>query len=258
MSVFLVLAFLFCIGSLVGWGIEVLFRKFFSDSNPEHKWVNPGFLTGPYLPLYGSGLVILFLIAALEDRIPFSDPIVAKAVLFLIMAVCMTGIEYFAGIMSLKIGHVRLWDYSNNWGNIQGIICPLFSLFWTILGAIYYFLIHPHVLNALYWLANNLAFSFFIGMFYGIFLLDLVHASKILVTISRFAAEKQIVVHYEDLKERIRTYNISHILRARFIFSMYSDRSIRDHLSDYYESVIPRVSRLKDVVENLPKPSRKK
>ena len=45
--IFLYLAYLFFLGSLAGWVMEVLFRKFFSDSNPEHKWINPGFCVGP-------------------------------------------------------------------------------------------------------------------------------------------------------------------------------------------------------------------
>jgi len=59
----LTLAFLFFIGSLIGWGIEVLFRRLFS----AHHWMNPGFLVGPYLPLYGFSLVTLYLLAGLED-----------------------------------------------------------------------------------------------------------------------------------------------------------------------------------------------
>ena len=58
----LVILFLFFIGCIMGWCIEVIFRKFFSKSNPSHKWINPGFLIGPYLPLYGSGLVVLYLL----------------------------------------------------------------------------------------------------------------------------------------------------------------------------------------------------
>lgn len=54
MSLFLTIAFLFFIGSMAGWVIEVVFRRFFSSANPERKWINPGFLSGPYLPLYGS------------------------------------------------------------------------------------------------------------------------------------------------------------------------------------------------------------
>ena len=66
MSIFLTLAFLFFVGSVAGWGLEVLFRRFISAANPERKWINPGFCTGPYLPIYGCGLCVLYLIASLE------------------------------------------------------------------------------------------------------------------------------------------------------------------------------------------------
>lgn len=59
MNLFLTLAFLFFIGATTGWAIEVLFRRFLSSANPERKWINPGFCTGPYLPLYiWSGIVL--------------------------------------------------------------------------------------------------------------------------------------------------------------------------------------------------------
>lgn len=67
MNILLKLAYLFFIGSVIGWCIEVIFRRFFSSANPERKWINPGFCTGPYLPLYGCGLCILYLIASLES-----------------------------------------------------------------------------------------------------------------------------------------------------------------------------------------------
>ena len=70
MSFFLTIAFLFFIGSIAGWGIEVVFRRFFSSANPERKWINPGFLSGPYLPLYGFSLIALYLLAMLERFIP--------------------------------------------------------------------------------------------------------------------------------------------------------------------------------------------
>lgn len=66
MNLFLTLAFLFSIGSMLGWGLEVLYRRFLSPVNPERRWINPGFCTGPWLPLYGSGLCILFLLSSLD------------------------------------------------------------------------------------------------------------------------------------------------------------------------------------------------
>ena len=124
MNTFLVLAFLFFIGSVAGWVKELFFRRFISDANPERKWINPGFCTGPYLPLYGSGLCLLYLIASLERCSWIESVFWNRVILFLIMALCMTLIEYIAGIISVKVLKVRLWDYTNEWGNIQGIICP--------------------------------------------------------------------------------------------------------------------------------------
>lgn len=74
MNSFLILGFLFCIGSLAGWVPEVFYRRFFSSVNPERKWINPGFCTGPYLPLYGSGLCILHLPASLESVSIITEP----------------------------------------------------------------------------------------------------------------------------------------------------------------------------------------
>ena len=47
MDIFLTLAFLFFIGSVFGWVLELFFRRFISAANPERKWINPGFCTGP-------------------------------------------------------------------------------------------------------------------------------------------------------------------------------------------------------------------
>lgn len=48
MNMFLTLAYLFFIGSTLGWVAELLYRRFLSGANPERKWINPGFCVGPY------------------------------------------------------------------------------------------------------------------------------------------------------------------------------------------------------------------
>ena len=63
MSLLLTLAFLFFIGSVLGWVLELLFRNL--TQHPD-KLVNPGFCTGPWLPIYGFGLCALYLLASLE------------------------------------------------------------------------------------------------------------------------------------------------------------------------------------------------
>ena len=129
MNIFLTLAFLFYIGSLVGWGIEVIFRRFFSSANPQRRWINPGFLTGPYLPLYGFSLCVLYLLAQMEGVLPIQNLFVRKLMLFALMALVVTGVEYITGLIFIKGLHTKLWDYSTQWGNIGGIICPKFTFF---------------------------------------------------------------------------------------------------------------------------------
>lgn len=226
MSLFLILAFLFSAGASAGWVLELFYRRFVSKANPERKWINPGFCTGPYVPLYGFGLCLLYLIAAL--------PNVPKAVLFLIMAVSMTAIEYIAGVWLLKSANVRLWDYSDEWGNIQGLICPKFSLYWSLLGAAYYFLIHPHVLNALQWLSQNLAFSFVIGLFFGVFLVDFGHSAQIITKLRAYAVENDVIVRYEAVKLQIRLHHEAARSKYHFFRPFHSDRPLLEHLKEMH------------------------
>ena len=232
MNIFLSLAFLFFVGSTFGWVLEVFFRRFFSSNNPERKWIDPGFCVGPYLPLYGSGLCALYLIATLEGRLLPSDAVWSKILLLVMMAVGMTVIEYIAGLLSLKVAKVRLWDYSREWGNIQGIICPKFSLAWAVLGAAYYFFVHPHILGALDWLSRNLAFSFFIGLFFGVFIIDVCYSSHIVIKLKQFAEENDVIVKYELLKASIRSAREKAAQKPRFFLPFRTDRPLTEHLKD--------------------------
>lgn len=232
MNTFLILAFLFFIGSVCGWVLEVIFRRFFSSKNPQRKWINPGFCTGPYLPLYGCGLCLLYLLASLESRRLIADPTWNRVALFACMAIAMTVIEFIAGWVSLHVFHVRLWDYSDQWGNIEGIICPKFSLAWALLGAAYYFLVHPHILNALDWLSKNLAFSFVIGLFFGIFIIDVLHSANLYATMQRFAKENDVVVLFDLLKEHIRSLQEEAGQKYRFFRSFKSQSPLDKLMSE--------------------------
>lgn len=243
MNVFLELSFLFFMGSVSGWVLEVLFRRFISLANPERKWINPGFCTGPYLPLYGFGLCLMYLIASFERWNFIESPLWNKVTLLLGMAICMTVIEYIAGVLALKIMKVRLWDYTNEWGNIQGIICPKFSLIWAVLGAVYYFFIHPHIIGAIHWLSQNLAFSFVIGLFFGVFIIDVVQSVQLVAKIKAFAEENDVVVKYETIKANIRSHYKITKQKYHFFRPFHSDRPLSEHLKDMRSSFEKRIYR---------------
>ena len=231
----LVLAFLFFCGSLLGWCLELVYRRF-KKSNTSRKWVNPGFLQGPYLPIYGFSLVMLFLLA----QIPLGFIEIywlKKVILFIVMALGITAMEYIGGLIFIKGMNIKLWDYSNMKGNINGIICPQFTFYWMVLSAIYYFLIHPRIINSIYWLADHQTFSFFVGMFYGVFIVDLCISLNIMVKIRQFARENQIQVRYEEFKDRMITKNENMMIRMRFMFPVRpSLNSFSQSLKEYLEN----------------------
>ena len=237
MNVFLTLTYLFFIGSVSGWVLELFFRKLFSSSNPEHKWINPGFCTGPYLPIYGFGLCTLYLLALLGGKTGLDGSIQGRALLFLGMAISMTLIEYIGGLLLLKGAKIRLWDYSNRRGNIQGLICPLFSFFWALLGAAYYFLIHPHILTALAWFLENLAFSFVIGLFFGVFLVDMASSAHWVSRVKAFADENDVIVKVENLKAHIHAAQERASARVHFFFAFRSERPLAEHLREAHEAM---------------------
>ena len=234
MSIFLTLASLFFVGSVLGWVLELLFRNIVHKNK---KWVNPGFCTGPYLPIYGFGLCTLYLLASLEKYGMITNPLLNKLVLFAAMAVGMTLIEYIAGLFCLKYFKVMLWDYSDQWGNIQGLICPLFSFFWAVLGALYYFLIHPYILVALDLLARTLAFSFFIGMFFGVFIIDVCHSANLVVKLKALAEENQIVVRYEAVKKHIRENFEENRFKYNFFRPFHDEHSLEERLKEMREKL---------------------
>ena len=236
MSIFLVFAYLFFLGSVFGWVLELFFRRFISRSNPDRKWINPGFCVGPYLPLYGTGLCILYALSKLGTDLHMDESAVKKLVMLLFMAVSMTAVEYVAGIVSLKWMKVRLWDYRGEWGNVQGVICPKFSLAWAALCAAYYYLIHPHILEALDWLSRNLAFSFVIGFFFGVFTIDVVYSANLVAKIRRFAVTNDVVVVYEKLKLHIKTAEAQMQKKSRFFFPFSEKlRSLPEYLRELAE-----------------------
>ena len=235
MKEWLILAFIFFIGSLAGWVLELIFRRFFSKANPTRKWINPGFLVGPYLPLYGFSLCAVYLLAHINVSF-IHEVYLRKTVLFLLMALSVTLIEYFAGLIFIKGMHVKLWDYSDEKWNIQGIICPKFTFFWYLLSAIYYFLIHPNIIHSIEWLAGNLWLSFFVGLFYGVFLIDVCYSLNILNNIQKFAKENDIIVQYEAFRKHIGELRNDFKEKERFIFSMKLDHiSIKKSLKAYFD-----------------------
>ena len=42
-------------------------------------------------------------------------------------------LEVLIGLICRDFLHVAVWDYSNEWGNLAGLICPRYCFYWFVL-----------------------------------------------------------------------------------------------------------------------------
>lgn len=92
------------------------------------KWVNRGFMRGPFLPIYGSGAIVVLIFT-----LPFrTNP----GLVFVVGMASATILEYFTGAAMEQMFHVRYWDYSNQRLNLNGHICVTSSLAWGMFSVI--------------------------------------------------------------------------------------------------------------------------
>lgn len=241
------LLYIFFIGSIFGWMLETVYRRF-CRNNKTRKWINPGFLVGPYLPLYGFGTCTLFLLTNVEQIIYIDNLYISKIIILLLMAISMTLLELVAGLIFIQGMNLKLWDYSNKVFNYKGIICPEFSVYWLILSSVYYVIVHPYMIELTDTLTNNLIYLYPLGVLSGVFAVDFCYSIKIASKIKKFASENNILIRYEELKSNIRKHAEEHKDKYLFMFAFHSKMTLGEHLKNYLESSL-KFQKIKKIVE---------
>jgi uncharacterized protein len=123
--------FSFSFFSILGWVLEVTYR-----SVRDKRFVNPGLLNGPYLPLYGTGALILMVAVSLLE----GSHVLTKALAYFVVT---TGLELGCGLIGEYFSHPRLWDYSDQRFSYRGHICLKFSIYWILLAFAFEYLLLP-------------------------------------------------------------------------------------------------------------------
>ena len=99
----------FYISCFIGWIWECCYV-----SVRKREWVNRGFLHGPFLPIYGSGAIVILLSTInVRDSIPL---------IFIMGMISSTILEFVTGCCMEKLFGVRYWDYSDKPFNVKGYI----------------------------------------------------------------------------------------------------------------------------------------
>ena len=156
---------IFFIYAFIGWCTEVSYVGL-----NEGHFVNRGFLSGTYCPIYGFGvLLVVSLLTPIKNNL---------LLLFLGSVALTTLLEYLTGLILDKIFKQRWWDYSDVPFNIQGYVCPKFAVFWGLGCMFVVRVLHPHILTVIHWL-NGQAGKFMLGVAIIIFVLDFLAAVDI-------------------------------------------------------------------------------
>lgn len=112
--------FFFYFYCFFGWIFESTYV-----SLKSRKFVNRGFMRGPFLPIYGSGAIMMLVVS-----MPFQDNIILTYAAGCIGA---TALELVTGTVMEALFKVRYWDYSNQKFNYKGHICLSSTIAWGFL-----------------------------------------------------------------------------------------------------------------------------
>lgn len=115
----------------IGWVYESILC-----SVKARKWINRGFLHGPYCPIYGFGAVTVILVLG---RI--SNPVA----LFFLGALLTCTLEYITSWGMEKLFHARWWDYRYMKFQINGRVCLAGAVIFGAMTVIVIKAVHPFV-----------------------------------------------------------------------------------------------------------------
>lgn len=161
---------IFFVYAFAGWILESIGGIF----NPKvKKFVNRGFMIGPYCPVYGVGVVLVsLLLKKYVNDIP--------ALFCLSILICGT-IEYSTGYMMEKLFNARWWDYSKNKFNINGRVCLETLLPFGIAATFIINKINP-VLIENFEKLPNVALNIIVGILSIAFIIDFIISFRIILS----------------------------------------------------------------------------
>lgn len=180
---------LFISYAFLGWCMEVT-CKFIQYK----KFINRGFLIGPYCPIYGWGaLAITILLKRYME-----DPLV----LFVMSTLICSIIEYLTSYFMEKKYHARWWDYSNKKFNINGRICLETLIPFGILGVAIMYGTNP-ILFKLYNQIPQLVINILTAILFIGFIVDNIISSNIISSIN-VEGNKLIKDNTEEITEKVK------------------------------------------------------
>lgn len=175
--------FFFYFYCFFGWCFESTYV-----SLKKKKWVNRGFVRGPFLPLYGCGAIMMLVVSQ-----PFQDSLILTYA-----AGCLgaTALEYVTGVVMESLFKVRYWDYSKQKFNFQGHICLGSSLAWGGLTILMTHVVHRPIESLVLSVPGSILTA-------ATFLITVVFAGDFAVSFKAALDLRDVLVKMEQAREEL-------------------------------------------------------
>ena len=220
-----ILFLLFVIYSFLGWVMEVIVVL-----PKEKKFVNRGFLIGPWCPIYGTGTVLMIL---LLDKYKQDIP-----ALFVMATVVCSILEYLTSYVMEKVFNARWWDYSDRKFNLEGRICLSNAMAFGILGFLVVKIITPALLNVINKMRLN-AIYITAGIFWLVMFIDF-----ILACVAMFKFKN---VTFELKKDNTR--EITEKVKEAFIKKSYIYKHLIEAFPNVHETLVLKKEEIDKKIE---------
>lgn len=223
----------FYIYCFLGWCIESIIVSF-----ENKRLINRGFLSGPLLPIYGLGAVLVLFIT-----LPFRNNLFS---VYFIGMIGATILEYFTGWLMEIIFKVKYWDYSYYKIQYKGRICLVCSLFWGVLSILLIQFIHKPIEKYVLLLNDNVVMIVDI-ITTLIVIADTITSIKATIDINKLMERSEKALsEIKELKSEIEL-----ILNNAGNQLYYIKDGTEFEFSEFSNKIKTSVDKLKDKIEGL-------
>lgn len=226
--------FIFYTYCFLGWCFESAYV-----SLRDGHLINRGFLRGPFLPLYGSGATMMYVVS-----LPFQDHVILT---YFAGCIGATVLEYITGVTMDALFNVRYWDYTRKKYNFQGHICLSSTIAWGFLTIFMTQVIHKPIERFVFSIPPR-------GLWYATLLLTFYLAADLALSVKAAMDLRMVLIKMQRVKEEMermqRRLDVIVAFNHEEKEQKKQERELRmDELSD---SLGQRLSSIKEMIQNAP------
>ena len=220
---------LFFAYAILGWIMEVALKLI-----SQKKFINRGFLIGPYCPIYGYGvLLITFLLRKYQNDFWAT----------FIFSILICGVlEYITSYLLEKIFHARWWDYSNKKFNINGRICLETLIPFGIMGCLIIYVTNPIIIDFLNKLPSLLIHITSITLFMC-YIVDNVISCRIIFNLREISTN--LMDNTEEISKKVKNIITKKSILHRRLIEAFPNLKAKVNLKEWLTKKEEKIKKLR-------------